>query len=87
AYGWPQDWIRTLGERIVRVHYKDFQKDGRNFVNLGEGDVDWIEVRRALEEAGFDSWVTPEVGGGDEAYLTDLAERMHRINVGTSPLG
>ena len=87
AYGWPQDWIRTLGERIVRVHYKDFQRDGRNFVNLGEGDVDWIEVRRAFEEVGFDSWVTPEVGGGDEAYLTDLAERMHRINIGEPPLG
>ena len=26
-YGYPQDWIRTLGPRIVRVHLKDFQVD------------------------------------------------------------
>ena len=26
-YGFPQDWIRTLGARIVKVHLKDFQLD------------------------------------------------------------
>ena len=29
-YGYPQDWIRTLGKRIVRVHLKDFQLDRPN---------------------------------------------------------
>ena len=23
-YGYPQDWIRTLGKRIVKLHIKDF---------------------------------------------------------------
>ena len=26
-YGYPQDWIRTLGSRIVRLHLKDFKMD------------------------------------------------------------
>jgi L-ribulose-5-phosphate 3-epimerase len=28
-YGYPQDWVRTLGPRIVRVHLKDFKVDRR----------------------------------------------------------
>ena len=24
-YGYPQDWIRTLGKRIVKLHIKDFK--------------------------------------------------------------
>src|ERR1700740_1380239 len=42
-YGYPQDWIRVLGPRIVKVHLKDFKrsKDSYAWVNLGEGDIDW----------------------------------------------
>src|ERR1700736_67108 len=42
-YGYPQDWIRTLGKRIVKVHLKDFKRkeDGYAWANLGDGDVDW----------------------------------------------
>ena len=45
-YGFPQDWIRALGPRIVKVHLKDFQLDRPNgrfaWKNLGEGDIDWL---------------------------------------------
>src|ERR1041385_6032027 len=34
-YGYPQDWIRTLGKRIVNVHLKDFKrKEGGYSWNL-----------------------------------------------------
>src|SRR5262249_33315670 len=26
-YGYPQDWIRTLGSRIAKIHLKDFNLD------------------------------------------------------------
>ena len=29
-YGYPQDWIRTLGSRIVKVHLKDFSLDRKS---------------------------------------------------------
>ena len=29
-YGYPQDWIRTLGARIAKVHLKDFHLDRPN---------------------------------------------------------
>lgn len=83
AFGWPQDWIRTLGERIVKVHLKDFKREGRQWTPLGEGDVNWPEVRKALlEELGYTGYVTPELPGGDETYLRDVSERIDRLLLG-----
>ena len=39
-YAFPQDWIRTLASRIVKIHLKDFKFDrqnGRFAWTLGEG--------------------------------------------------
>jgi len=56
-YGFPQDWIRSLGGRIVKVHVKDFRLDRPNgrfaWTNIGDGDIDWREVRRAFDEVGY----------------------------------
>lgn len=82
AYGYPQDWIRTLGKRIVKVHLKDFKRKEREWVNLREGDVDWKEVRKAFAEVGYTGYVTPELKGGDEAYLRDLSGRIDQIIAG-----
>jgi L-ribulose-5-phosphate 3-epimerase len=89
-YGFPQDWIRTLGPRISRVHVKDFKLDrgsGKFFwKNLGEGDVDWPEVRKAFSEVGYSGWVTTEIEGGDAAYLKDVVARLDRIFAGQKPV-
>jgi L-ribulose-5-phosphate 3-epimerase len=85
----PQDWIRTLGSRIVKLHIKDFTLDRRNgrysWVNLGEGDIDWPEVRRALAEIKYAGYVTTELSGGDAAYLKDVSARVDRILAGEKP--
>lgn len=81
-FAFAQDWIRTLGKRIVKIHLKDFKRSGYKWTNLLEGDVNWPEVRKALEEIGYRGFLTPELSGGDEAYLTDLATRIDRIITG-----
>lgn len=78
-FGYSQDWIRTLGKRIVKIHLKDFKRQGYQWTNLLDGDVNWPEVRKALEEIQYDGFLTPELGGGDEAYLTDLSGRIDKI--------
>jgi L-ribulose-5-phosphate 3-epimerase len=80
-YGYPQDWIRTLGPRIVELHLKDFKRteDGYKWVNLGEGDINWPEVRKALAEIGYSGTATTELDGGDEAYLRDVSKRVDRL--------
>jgi len=87
-YGYPQDWIRTLGKRIVKVHLKDF-KMGKGwdpitaqFVNHGEGDVDWAEIRKALGEIGYSGTVTAELEDGDLNYLTDVRKRIDKLVLG-----
>jgi hexulose-6-phosphate isomerase len=88
-YGYPQDWIRTLGPRICRVHVKDFKLDRKeskySWTNLGEGDVDWPAVRTAFADVKYEGWVTTEIGGGDAAYLKDVVARLDKIFAGQRP--
>jgi hexulose-6-phosphate isomerase len=89
-YGYPQDWIRTLGPRIAKVHLKDFRLDRPNgrfaWTNIGEGDVDWAAVRQAFADTGYNGYMTTEVAGGDAAYLKDLAGRVDRFLAGQKPV-
>jgi L-ribulose-5-phosphate 3-epimerase len=89
-HAFPQDWIRTLAHRIVKVHLKDFNMDRSNgrftWKAIGEGDIDWPEVRRALSDIKYRGYVTTEVEGGDAAYLKDVAARVDRFLAGQKPV-
>jgi len=80
-YGYPQDWIRTLGKRIVKLHLKDFRirKSTFEWVQLREGDLNWPEVHKALAEIGYKGTATCELAAGDEAYLRDVSRRVDAI--------
>ena len=78
-FGYAQDWVRTIGRRIARIHLKDFRRKGYQWTNLLEGDVNWPQVRQALDEVGYQGYMTTELRNGDEAYLTDLAQRIDKI--------
>jgi len=78
-FGFPQDWIRTLGPRMSRIHLKDFKRAGYKWTPLLEGDVNWPECIKALKEVGYSGWLTTEVGGGNEAALRDLSKRVDKI--------
>jgi len=83
-YGYPQDWIRTLGKSIAKVHLKDFKRkeNGYEWVNLGDGDVDWAAVREAFHEIGYSGSAICELDSGDEAYLRDVSRRVDRLVLG-----
>ena len=86
AFAWPEDWVRTVGKRIHKVHLKDYKggpglfgsRNG-NFVNLRDGSINWPEVRKAFAEIGYTGFMTTELGGGDETYLRDVARRVDMI--------
>jgi hexulose-6-phosphate isomerase len=65
-YGYPEDWILTLGQRIKRIHFKDFKLAGRGqtaqFTDLLEGDVNWKAVMQALITVGYKGPISPEIG-------------------------
>ena len=77
VWTYPQHWIRILGDRIYRVHVKDFKTGIGNiqgFTHLLHGDVPWQAVMEAFEEIGYDGWITCELpplpGDPDEGIKT-----------------
>lgn len=83
-YGYPEDWIRTLGKRIQKIHLKDFRFRNRlaEFVPLREGDIQWPAVYKALAEIGYKGAVTVEVQGGDREALAEISRRVDLIVTG-----
>jgi hexulose-6-phosphate isomerase len=67
--------IRKLGKRIVKLDVKDWGvKNG--FCKLGEGDVNWPEVRKALKEIGFSGWATREGNDGGHEHTARLMNEL-----------
>jgi len=59
--GWPDQWMRELSKAyITRIHIKGATNDGK-LVNLKEGAVNWLAVRGAMNEIGYENWVGVEL--------------------------
>jgi hexulose-6-phosphate isomerase len=84
-YGYPEDWILTLGPRIKRVHFKDYKLSNRGeqgrFVDLLEGDVNWKGVMAALVKVGYRGFVSPEIGyeAGQPDQLKNASAALDKI--------
>ena len=85
-YGWPEQWVRILGDRILKLDFKEFSRTKRDqeglwkgFCALGEGECDWPDVMRALDEIGYEGWASAEVRGGDRERLLEISEWMDAI--------
>ncbi len=77
-YGSMGDWIRQLGHRVLKLDVKGFSRAQNKFTPIGEGDIDYADVRKALIEINFHGWLAAEVAGGDLAALTSVAQQMDK---------
>ncbi len=84
--GYPEQWIRILGKRIRKVHFKDYRCNpgGLNcFVDLLSGDVNWREVRKAFADIGYDGWAAgemiPQYAQGSDQIIYNTCKSMQRI--------
>lgn len=78
-YGVPSaEWIRTLGKRMLKFDLKGYSKQ-KEWVAIGEGDENWPEILKALDEIGYEGWATAEVGGGGRDVLADVSRRMDKV--------
>jgi len=62
--GYPEHWIKVLGSRIKKVHFKDYRRqagDLHGFVDLLSGDVNWPAVMEQFKNIQYDGWVTAEM--------------------------
>ncbi|MDR1172417.1 MAG: sugar phosphate isomerase/epimerase [Bacteroidales bacterium] len=88
VYGWPEQWVSILGDRIGRIHIKEFSKQiadrqgrGAGFgAPLTEGDVNWAKVMEALRKSYKNVWLATEQGGNKTLEeLKDLSKRFDKI--------
>ncbi len=86
--GWPDQWIRILGKRINRLHFKEFDTAKMN--KLGPyagfdcdfltGSNDWPAIVRALDDAVYTGWCIAEQRMGiNPADMKKLTEAMDKI--------
>ncbi len=75
---YPEQWVKIVGNGIVKVHVKDFQRDGYEWKPLLEGDVDFPAVMRELRNIGYDDALISEVSPRLES-LEATAEKIRQI--------
>jgi hexulose-6-phosphate isomerase len=83
-YSATEKWIGVLGTRLAKCHVKDFRLNpdghGGQFVTIREGNVNWPEVRQALERVGYNGWLTVE--GSGEIPFAEQSRRLDLIIAG-----
>ena len=84
--GFPEHWIKILGKRIKKVHFKDYRKEAgglHGFVDLLAGDVNYPAVIKALNDVGYDGWVSAEMIPNyktyNEALIYNTSNSMDKI--------
>ncbi len=91
--GEPAELIRRYPDRVRHVHLKDVRLDPFAFLPLGQGELDFGDILRAVQESGYDSWLMVELDSYDgdpaeaarisKSYLDGLLAELG-LNVHTS---
>jgi len=83
-YSPPEQWFRTFGKMIVKVHVKDFKlnpdRHNGRFVDIRDGSVNWPSVRLEIDKIGYNGWMTIEGSGG--LSLEEKSKRLDLILAG-----
>ena len=77
-FGFPQHWVRICAKHLMKVHFKDFKRQGYEWTPLLAGDVKFPEVMAELRKAGYDGALLSEVAPSI-APLSDTAQAIRQI--------
>lgn len=78
----PPDWIKILGERIKRIHIKDYKNSVgglSGFCELLEGDVPWKQSMQSLKEIGYNKTIVAEMMPPAPGLLERTSKVMDQI--------
>lgn len=87
-YGWPDHWLEVLGDKVFKLHVKEYSKKimneqglGKGFnVELTQGDVNWSQVMKTIKDINYKGqYMTLEVNGGDRTVLKKLSDQLDTI--------
>jgi inosose dehydratase len=80
--GDPAELIRRYADRLRHVHLKDIALETLQFLPLGQGDLDFPDIVRAVQEADYDSWLVVELDAydGDPREAAEIS-RAHLTQI------
>jgi len=88
-YDDPVNWVKALGERIIKLDIKDYSRakmesEGiwKGFdckIGAPESSAGWREVMAALADIGYEGWGSAEVGGGGRERLAEISSNMDDV--------
>ena len=64
---------------MYKLDAKGFSRKQNKFTKIGEGDLDWKDVSKALVEIDFNGYCAAEVGGGGPDRLKEVSDNMDRV--------
>jgi len=79
--GWHR-FVEVSAGRLAHVHAHDNRGHRDDHLPPGDGSIDWTEIARTLDEAGFDGWIMLELGrapGDLGAYFRRAFERAQTV--------
>lgn len=82
---YPEHWIKILAKYLKKVHIKDYRKlaNGAGVgVDLLAGSINFPVVMKALENAGYDGWITAEMNlyrAHNDVMLYHTSHAMDKI--------
>ena len=76
----PVWFIRRYGEQIVFLHLRDQYKDGRWSEALGEGDMDYAAIGKALRDVKFSGIAVIELAHENEFEITRPLRESWKIS-------
>ncbi len=94
SIGWPEHWIRILGQRIHTLHIKEFSKQKMEKEGLRKGfaveylagDNDWPSIMKSLDEISYKGWAIVEPACGPckenlspEEFVEKISEQLDKI--------
>ncbi len=77
-FGFPEHWVRICAKHLMKVHLKDFKRQGYAWTPLMEGDVNFAAVMAELRKMGYDDALLSEVGTGTASF-EDTAAAIRKI--------
>lgn len=81
-FGYPEQWIRTLGHRIKKLHLKDYRMSVDNihgFTNLLDGDVNYPAVIQSLRDIEYDGDLVVELIPPAHHFVEETLQYAQRV--------
>jgi hexulose-6-phosphate isomerase len=84
-YARCEEWIKELGNSIVKLHIKGFKVNevkGKlgggpgDWVKIDQASIDWKLVRKTLSDVRYNGWMSIEEGGYTDEEYSKLLDKI-----------